>query len=159
MKKLSYFALAATAILCACDPIEEDGSFDPVKVSADVMNANDFITFTQKDANGNPVYYWDIVDRIFDTYLERGKNCIMFKPRLDTRDGERTVSSRSGLSAECYFIEEIDYLRIIEFLQQGLQEFRLRLTRTSTPLQKRKNPAVQHRGECNHLYAAHQRFR
>lgn len=54
MKKLSYFALAATAILCACDPIEEDGSFDPVKVSADVMNANDFITFTQKDANGNP---------------------------------------------------------------------------------------------------------
>ena len=41
-------------------------------------------------------------------YLERGKNCIMFKPRLDTRDGERTVSSRSGLSAECFFIEEID---------------------------------------------------
>jgi len=43
-------------------------------------------------------------------YVERGKNCIMLKPRLDTRDGERTVSSRCGLSTECFFVEEIDSL-------------------------------------------------
>lgn len=54
MKKLSYFALAATAILCACDPIEEGGTFDPVAVSQDVLSNGSFITFTQKDANGNP---------------------------------------------------------------------------------------------------------
>ena len=41
-------------------------------------------------------------------YIERGKNCIMLKPRLDTRDGERIVASRSGLTAECFYMEEID---------------------------------------------------
>lgn len=41
-------------------------------------------------------------------YLERGQKCVMFKPRLDTRDGERIVASRSGLTAPCYYIEEID---------------------------------------------------
>ena len=43
-------------------------------------------------------------------YLERGQNCIMLKPRLDTRDGERVVASRSGLTAPCYYMEEIDTL-------------------------------------------------
>ena len=41
-------------------------------------------------------------------YLERGQKCIMLKPRLDTRDGERVVASRSGLTAPCYYMEEID---------------------------------------------------
>lgn len=54
MKKYSYLALAATAILCACDPVEESGSYNPVAVSADVMNNDGFLTFTQADADGNP---------------------------------------------------------------------------------------------------------
>ena len=41
-------------------------------------------------------------------YLERGQKCIMLKPRLDTRDGERIVASRSGLTAPCFYIEELD---------------------------------------------------
>ncbi len=43
-------------------------------------------------------------------YLERGQKCIILKPRMDTRDGERVVASRSGLTAECYYMEEIDSL-------------------------------------------------
>ena len=41
-------------------------------------------------------------------YRERGQNCLILKPRLDTRDGERVVASRSGLKAPCLFMEEID---------------------------------------------------
>lgn len=41
-------------------------------------------------------------------YLERGQKCIMLKPRLDTRDGARQVVSRSGLAADCFYMEEID---------------------------------------------------
>lgn len=54
MKNISYFVLAAAAMLCACDPVEESGSFDPVAVGSDVMNDNSFITFSQADADGNP---------------------------------------------------------------------------------------------------------
>ena len=43
-------------------------------------------------------------------YQERGQNALMLKPRLDNRDGERTVGSRSGLSAPCRFVEELDSL-------------------------------------------------
>ena len=41
-------------------------------------------------------------------YHERGQNALMIKPCLDTRDGERIVGSRSGLSAPCIYMEEID---------------------------------------------------
>ena len=41
-------------------------------------------------------------------YQERGQNALMLKPRLDNRDGERTVGSRSGLSAPCRYVEELD---------------------------------------------------
>ncbi len=41
-------------------------------------------------------------------YHERGQNALMIKPRLDSRDGERIVGSRSGLSAPCVYMEEID---------------------------------------------------
>ena len=40
-------------------------------------------------------------------YTERNQQVLMVKPRLDTRDGERTVLSRCGLSAECVFMEEL----------------------------------------------------
>ncbi len=38
-------------------------------------------------------------------YHERGQEVLMGKPKLDNRDGERTVMSRSGLKAECTFME------------------------------------------------------
>jgi len=41
-------------------------------------------------------------------YHERGQNALMIKPRLDKRDGERIVGSRSGLRAPCIYMEEID---------------------------------------------------
>ena len=41
-------------------------------------------------------------------YQERGQNALMLKPMLDNRDGERVVGSRSGLSAPCRFVEELD---------------------------------------------------
>jgi len=41
-------------------------------------------------------------------YHERGQNALMLKPCLDNRDGERIVGSRSGLSAPCAYIEELD---------------------------------------------------
>ena len=40
-------------------------------------------------------------------YLERGQNVLMLKPKLDNRDGEKTVGSRSGLSCECLFVEDL----------------------------------------------------
>ncbi|MBQ9408453.1 MAG: thymidine kinase [Clostridia bacterium] len=47
-------------------------------------------------------------------YLERGQNCIMLKPRLDTRDGERIVASRSGLTAPCHYVEELDNIDLTD---------------------------------------------
>ena len=41
-------------------------------------------------------------------YLERGQKCVMLKPRLDVRDGEKLVASRCGLTAPCEYIEYID---------------------------------------------------
>ena len=41
-------------------------------------------------------------------YHERGQNALMLKPMHDNRDGERIVGSRSGLSAPCAYVEELD---------------------------------------------------
>lgn len=48
-------------------------------------------------------------------YEERGQKALMLKPRLETRDGEKTVRSRSGLSAACEYIEDIDRLPIHDY--------------------------------------------
>ena len=40
-------------------------------------------------------------------YRERNQRVLMVKPRLDNRDGERTVRSRCGLETECVFMEEV----------------------------------------------------
>ena len=45
-------------------------------------------------------------------YVERGQRVLMAKPRMDTRDGERTVLSRCGLSAECVFVEELPEINV-----------------------------------------------
>ena len=43
-------------------------------------------------------------------YHERGQRALMLKPALDNRDGARIVGSRSGLSAPCAFVEELDQM-------------------------------------------------
>ncbi len=45
-------------------------------------------------------------------YHERGQNALMIKPQLDKRDGERIVGSRSGLSAPCIYMEELDSVNL-----------------------------------------------
>ena len=40
-------------------------------------------------------------------YQERGQNALMVKPRVDDRDGEHVVASRSGLSAPCVYMEDL----------------------------------------------------
>ena len=41
-------------------------------------------------------------------YSERGQHALLVNPKLDTRDGERIIASRSGLSGPCVFMEEIE---------------------------------------------------
>ena len=48
-------------------------------------------------------------------YNERGQKVLMVKPRLDTRDGARTVLSRCGLASECVFVEELDSLPVQDY--------------------------------------------
>ena len=40
-------------------------------------------------------------------YQERGQRAMLVKPAMENRDGERIIASRSGLSAPCVFMEEI----------------------------------------------------
>lgn len=40
-------------------------------------------------------------------YEERGQQTILAKPRLDTRDGDRIVKSRIGLSHTCIYFDEL----------------------------------------------------
>ena len=39
-------------------------------------------------------------------YIEKGQNAILLKPKADNRDGDTTIRSRIGLSAECTFVED-----------------------------------------------------
>lgn len=48
-------------------------------------------------------------------YMERGQKALMLKPCLDTRDGERIVGSRSGLKADCNFVEELDEINVKDY--------------------------------------------
>jgi thymidine kinase len=48
-------------------------------------------------------------------YVERNQKVLMLKPRLDNRDGERTLRSRCGLQTECHFMEELDSLPVTEY--------------------------------------------
>ncbi len=48
-------------------------------------------------------------------YLERGQTVLMLKPRLDNRDGETMIASRSGLKCQCRFVEDIDKLNVRDY--------------------------------------------
>ena len=40
-------------------------------------------------------------------YYERGKKAMLVKPRVDSRDGEAVIRSRSGLSKKCGYVEDL----------------------------------------------------
>ena len=40
-------------------------------------------------------------------YRERGKRALLAKPKIDMRDGEKTISSRMGLKRSCIWTEEL----------------------------------------------------
>lgn len=58
---------------------------------------------SSKTANAIMVWY---------NYKERGKNALLLKPNVDTRDGVHTMWSRSGLTAECALLDELDMERV-----------------------------------------------
>jgi thymidine kinase len=48
-------------------------------------------------------------------YQERGQKALMLKPRLDDRDGERVVRSRSGLEAPCEYVEDLPRIDVTKY--------------------------------------------
>ena len=45
-------------------------------------------------------------------YWERGKNAILIKPSIDTRNGSRRIWSRCGLEDTCISMEELDMEKV-----------------------------------------------
>ena len=52
-------------------------------------------------------------------YEERGQQCLLVKPRIDQRDGERVVVSRIGLKHECIYFDELQQLSAMELQQNA----------------------------------------
>ena len=52
---------------------------------------------------------------VYHNYLERGQRALMLKPKLENREGERVVASRSGLHAPCSFVEELDDIDVSSY--------------------------------------------
>ena len=52
-------------------------------------------------------------------YEERGQQCLLGKPRIDQRDGERVVVSRIGLKHECIYFDELQQLSAMELQQNA----------------------------------------
>lgn len=48
-------------------------------------------------------------------YMERGQSALMLKPALDRRDGEKIVRSRSGLTAPCEYVEDLDQIDLTRY--------------------------------------------
>lgn len=70
-------------------------------------------------------------------YFERDRKVILLKPKIDTRDGERTITSRIGLSAECDFVEDfIDYAKTHWMTVSGPTNDIIQLHDNTTPRQE-----------------------
>lgn len=48
-------------------------------------------------------------------YLERDQRVLMLKPRLDNRDGASMVASRSGLTCECNYVEDLPAIDVTQY--------------------------------------------
>lgn len=65
-------------------------------------------------------------------YKEVGKRVIIAKPCIDTRDGERIIKSRIGLSSNCIYLEEllckevVDGLAVLRECSSGVQAEEIR---------------------------------
>ena len=61
---------------------------------------------SSKTANAIMVHY---------NYEERGQKALLLKPRLDTRDGDKIIRSRSGLERPCEFVESLPDIDVTEY--------------------------------------------
>ena len=52
-------------------------------------------------------------------YEERGQQCLLVKPRIYQRDGERLFVSRIGLKHECIYFDELQQLSVMELQQNA----------------------------------------
>ncbi len=50
--KNRYILLAAACLLCACEPVEDDATFDPIVTTQEALS--EAFSFTQTDKDGNP---------------------------------------------------------------------------------------------------------
>lgn len=48
-------------------------------------------------------------------YMERGQRALMLKSRVEGRDGDHQVRSRSGFSAPCEYMEDIDRIDVKQY--------------------------------------------
>lgn len=48
-------------------------------------------------------------------YMERGQRALMLKSRVEGRDGDHQVRSRSGFSAPCEYMEDIDKIDVKQY--------------------------------------------
>jgi len=61
---------------------------------------------SSKTANAIMVHY---------NYQEMGRQALMVKPSLEKRDGVRQVASRSGLTAPCIYMEELESVDVSKY--------------------------------------------
>ena len=61
---------------------------------------------SSKTANAIMVHY---------NYEERGQKALLLKPRLDTRDGDKVIKSRSGLERPCEFVESLPDIDLTQY--------------------------------------------
>ena len=83
-------------------------------------------------------------------YLERGQRVLMLKPRLDNRDGETMIASRSGLRCHCHFIEDLDRFNVRDYDCLIVDEAQF-LTRAQVERLVRAGLGRHHRGGQDHL--------
>ena len=52
-------------------------------------------------------------------YEERGQKCLLVKPRLDQRDGERRVVSRIGLEYPCIYFDQMQEMSVMDLQENA----------------------------------------
>ena len=52
-------------------------------------------------------------------YEERGQKCLLAKPRMDQRDGERKVVSRIGLEYPCIYFDEMQDMSVTQLQENA----------------------------------------
>jgi len=92
MKK-RYIAMAAISTLCACEPVEEDGSFDPISITAEAVS-NGF-SFKQYDKDGN-----EAADGNYFKYVTNPGQIVEV---FNYKDKEKTIENQLAVGASGSF--------------------------------------------------------